>query len=163
MAPLHIQLARSTLRGVIKRLHFPLEVMLVCVRWYAAYPQDGALVGKALLPGELRELAKQRHVVQRFFHRRVAQREPLLHEVDAQHRLQRKRRAARLALGRVRLDQSLKLGPRHHALHLRQELALARSLRAQVQTQVGLLHGSARHASIRSAQAELLGGYADLP
>jgi putative transposase len=38
MAPLHIQLARSTLRGVIKRLHFPLEVMLVCVRWYAAYP-----------------------------------------------------------------------------------------------------------------------------
>ena len=27
----------STLRGVIKRLHFPLEVMLVCVRWYAAY------------------------------------------------------------------------------------------------------------------------------
>lgn len=23
---------------MIKRLHFPLEVMLVCVRWYAAYP-----------------------------------------------------------------------------------------------------------------------------
>jgi transposase-like protein len=28
----------STLRGVLKRLHFPLEIMLVCVRWYAAYP-----------------------------------------------------------------------------------------------------------------------------
>ena len=26
------------LRKVVKRLHFPLEVMLVCVRWYAAYP-----------------------------------------------------------------------------------------------------------------------------
>ena len=26
------------LRKVIKRLHYPLEVMLVCVRWYAAYP-----------------------------------------------------------------------------------------------------------------------------
>lgn len=26
------------LRRVIKRLHYPLEVMLVCVRWYAAYP-----------------------------------------------------------------------------------------------------------------------------
>ncbi len=26
------------LRQVIKRLHYPLEVMLVCVRWYAAYP-----------------------------------------------------------------------------------------------------------------------------
>ena len=26
------------LRGVLRRLHYPLEVMLVCVRWYAAYP-----------------------------------------------------------------------------------------------------------------------------
>jgi putative transposase len=26
------------LRRVIKRLHYPIEVMLVCVRWYAAYP-----------------------------------------------------------------------------------------------------------------------------
>ena len=26
------------LRRVIKRLHYPLEVMLVSVRWYAAYP-----------------------------------------------------------------------------------------------------------------------------
>ena len=38
MAPLNLQLANSTLRRVIKRLHFPLEVMLVCVCWYAAYP-----------------------------------------------------------------------------------------------------------------------------
>lgn len=38
MAPLQNQLAHSTLRRVIKRLHFPLEIMLVCVRWYAAYP-----------------------------------------------------------------------------------------------------------------------------
>ena len=37
MVPLHVQLVNSTLRGVLKRLHFPLEVMLVCVRWYAAY------------------------------------------------------------------------------------------------------------------------------
>jgi putative transposase len=37
MVPLQVQLTNSTLRGVIKRLHFPLEVMLVCVRWYAAY------------------------------------------------------------------------------------------------------------------------------
>ncbi len=26
------------LRKVLKRLHSPMEVMLVCVRWYAAYP-----------------------------------------------------------------------------------------------------------------------------
>lgn len=37
MVPLHVQLENSTLRGVIKRLHFPLEIMLVCVRWCAAY------------------------------------------------------------------------------------------------------------------------------
>ena len=38
MVPVPIQLATSTLRKVIKRLHYPLEVMLVCMRWYAAYP-----------------------------------------------------------------------------------------------------------------------------
>jgi len=37
MVPLHVQLQNSTLRGVLKRLHFPLAVMLECVRWYAAY------------------------------------------------------------------------------------------------------------------------------
>jgi putative transposase len=31
-------LTNSTLRRVIKRLRFPLEIMLLCVRWYAAYP-----------------------------------------------------------------------------------------------------------------------------
>ncbi|HET9641841.1 MAG TPA: IS6 family transposase [Burkholderiaceae bacterium] len=38
MAPLHIQLETSTLRKVLKRLHYPLDVMLLCVRWYVAYP-----------------------------------------------------------------------------------------------------------------------------
>ncbi len=28
----------EALRKVIKRMHYPLEVMLVCVRWYVAYP-----------------------------------------------------------------------------------------------------------------------------
>ena len=28
----------NELRKVIKRVHYPLEVMLVCVRWYCAYP-----------------------------------------------------------------------------------------------------------------------------
>ena len=28
----------NELRKVIKRVHYPLEVMLVCVRWYWAYP-----------------------------------------------------------------------------------------------------------------------------
>ncbi len=28
----------EALRQVVRRMHYPLEVMLVCVRWYAAYP-----------------------------------------------------------------------------------------------------------------------------
>ncbi len=28
----------KALSRVVKRLHYPLEVMLVCVRWYVAYP-----------------------------------------------------------------------------------------------------------------------------
>ena len=35
--PMPIQLETSVLRKVIKRLHFALEIMLVCVRWYADY------------------------------------------------------------------------------------------------------------------------------
>ncbi|HEX6708023.1 MAG TPA: IS6 family transposase [Albitalea sp.] len=38
MVPLHLRLVISTLRKVIKRLHYPLDVMRVSVRWYAAYP-----------------------------------------------------------------------------------------------------------------------------
>lgn len=38
MQALSIQLQNSVLRGVLRRLHYPLEVMLVCVRWYASYP-----------------------------------------------------------------------------------------------------------------------------
>ncbi len=28
----------SALRKVLKRFHYPLEMMLTCVRWYVAYP-----------------------------------------------------------------------------------------------------------------------------
>ena len=28
----------ETLRRIFKRLHYPIEVILVCVRWYVAYP-----------------------------------------------------------------------------------------------------------------------------
>ena len=28
----------ESLRTALQRLHYPIEVMLVCVRWYAAYP-----------------------------------------------------------------------------------------------------------------------------
>jgi hypothetical protein len=29
---------------VLKRLHYPLEVILTCVRWYIAYPRYGSAV-----------------------------------------------------------------------------------------------------------------------
>ena len=35
---MHIQLETSVLCKILKRLHYPLEIMLVCVRWYAADP-----------------------------------------------------------------------------------------------------------------------------
>ena len=38
MLPPHVQLQNSPLRGVAKRLRLSLEVILVCVRKYAAYP-----------------------------------------------------------------------------------------------------------------------------
>jgi transposase-like protein len=38
MLDLRQSLINSTLHRVLKRLHYPLEVMLTCVRWYVAYP-----------------------------------------------------------------------------------------------------------------------------
>jgi transposase-like protein len=38
MKPLHFQLETSVLRKVLRRLHYPLDVMLLCVRWHVAYP-----------------------------------------------------------------------------------------------------------------------------
>jgi transposase-like protein len=38
MAPFQNQLITATVRKVLKRLHYPLEVILTCVRWYVAYP-----------------------------------------------------------------------------------------------------------------------------
>jgi len=38
MKAIHIQLETSHLRKVLQRLHYPLEITLMCVRWYAAYP-----------------------------------------------------------------------------------------------------------------------------
>lgn len=38
MVPFQAQQMSAALRKVLKRLHDPLQVMLLCVRWYAAYP-----------------------------------------------------------------------------------------------------------------------------
>jgi transposase-like protein len=47
------KLMNESLRKVLKRLHYPIEVMLVCVRWYAAYP---------LSPRHIEEMMAERGV-----------------------------------------------------------------------------------------------------
>lgn len=41
-------LINSTVGKVLKWLHYPLEVMLACVRWYVAYPLSLRLVAKTM-------------------------------------------------------------------------------------------------------------------
>ncbi len=47
------------LRKVLMRLYYPLEVMLVCARWYAAYPLS---FGKTPSPRHLEEMMQVRGV-----------------------------------------------------------------------------------------------------
>ena len=67
-------------------------------------------------------------VVQRILQRLVRQPVPLLQEVDAQHQLQRDRLAAALALRVERAQTVNQPRPRHHLLHLGQELVAPRLL-----------------------------------
>jgi len=116
--------ALQDLRRELVRLQQPAEV------------EDRGLVRDVVQPAQAGKAAHHRHLVQRLFHARVAQRVPLLQEVDAQHRRQGIRLPAALAhLRVVRCDQRQQCVPRHHLLHLRQEdlaprlLALARVFR----------------------------------
>jgi hypothetical protein len=73
---------------------------------------------------DARKPPHRRHLDQRILRRWIAQRVPLLHQVDPQHGGQRIRRAAAFAagLGIVRLDQFNQGSPWHHLVHLSQEL-----------------------------------------
>lgn len=61
------------------------------------------------------------YTVQRLFHGGIAQREPILQQVNAQHGFQRIRLAATASLWVVRLDQRHQSTPRYHLFHLGQE------------------------------------------
>mmetsp|Transcript_53128 Transcript_53128/g.124272 ORF Transcript_53128/g.124272 Transcript_53128/m.124272 type:complete len:381 (+) Transcript_53128:1249-2391(+) len=129
-----------------------------------AEPKDRRLVGQPCGGAiELGELAVQRHVVQRFFHRRITQPEPLLQVVDAQHGLDAEGWPAGLGLGVVRRHDLHQHAPWHHAFHLFQELALARLLGRQVQTQAELLHDRDRRRPCEITQRGSALSYADLP
>ena len=126
-----------------------------------AKPQDGGFVGQ---PGHASvqpcKFAVQRRVMQGFFHGRVRQTEPLLHEVNAQHGQYRKGRASCLAGRRMRLNQRNLLGPRHNQVHLVEKFALACSLRCEFKS------GCKAHLFHVSTVSDLAYSrltYADLP
>ena len=98
-----------------------------------AKAQDGALIGQA---AELLELGKfpiQRGVEKGFFHSRIAQREPQLQEVDAQHGFQREGRATDAALGVIRGNEFDQCSPGDDLIHLVEEDLLARLFGNQLQ------------------------------
>ena len=74
---------------------------------------------------KLDKLRVKRHIKESLLHGRSRQAESLLHEVHAQHGLQRKGRATVLAFGVVRGDELDQSCPRYDVIHLGQELALA--------------------------------------
>lgn len=89
----------------------------------------GLIGGRLPTQIDVDKLAHRARVIQRLFHRRVGQVEPMLQKVNAQHPLQPCRRAARAFAARVyRLDQRRELLPRHHPVHLRQKLLAAGGL-----------------------------------
>jgi len=63
--------------------------------------------------------------VQRLFHRRIAVAEPVLHQVNSQHRHQRIGWTPALALGVMRVDQGNQSLPRHNLIHFDQDKFLA--------------------------------------
>ena len=98
----------------------------------------GGLVGHGLAPQiDPHKRPHRRRVVQRLFHRGVGEIEPVLQEVHAQHPLHAHGRPA-VARFRVHgLDPSAQLSPRHHAVHLRQELRPASRLGVLLEARPG--------------------------
>jgi IS5 family transposase len=80
---------------------------------------------------------QSRRVVQRFFHRRVGQVEPMLEEVHPQHALHADGRPPVTRLRVDRLDPRTQGSPRHDPVHLGQKLRTPRGLRVLHQTQKG--------------------------
>jgi hypothetical protein len=87
----------------------------------------------------------------------------LLEVVDAQHGLDGERRAAGLGLRAVGLNNLHEHRPRHHAVHLLQELALARLLRRQVQAECKLVHGFDAFGNHGLNSCKSRAGFAELP
>jgi len=90
---------------------------------------DRGLVRNALHAVDAGKPVHHRRVLQRFFHRRVAQRVPLLQEMDARHCRQRIGLAVAAACNRVvRLEQRQESLSGDHLIHLVEEQLAARLL-----------------------------------
>src|SRR5205807_3766220 len=87
-----------------------------------------------LTPFPYTTLFRSRRVVQRFFHGRVGEIEPVLEKVYAQHALQADGRPPVPRLRVHGLDACPELTPRHHAIHLGEELCPSRHLRSEEHT-----------------------------
>lgn len=113
----------------------------VLLQQMAELAHRGFVRGRLAPQVDAYEPAQRCRVVQRFFHRRVRQRIPLLQEVDAQHALEPHRRPTAAVGARLRierLDQRAKRGPRHDLVHLGQEDVPARRLAMLLEAAVGL-------------------------
>lgn len=86
------------------------------------------------------ELAHGRDFVERFFHGRIAQGEPVLQQMDAQHGFQRIRFTATAGLGVERLDQSQQACPGHDLIHLGEEAFAACLLTFSGVFEIGKAH-----------------------
>ena len=127
-----------------------------------AKPQDGGLVWQAAMCVQLGKLAVQGHIEESLFHGRVGQGEPLLHEMDAQHGLQRERWSAVPAFGEVRCNEADQRGPGNDWFRLLEELALAGLLALQIKVQRSLFNAMYFIAKGHFLY-ENLGGYAEFP
>ena len=127
-----------------------------------AKAQDGALIGQACDAHiQVCKLAVKGDVVQGLFHGGVRVPEELLQQVNAQHHLGGKRRAACLARRRMWRNQHQQLRPRNHQIHLVQKLTLARAFGDQLESSLGKTH--LFHGSTVSDQTANRLTFADLP
>ncbi len=98
-----------------------LSAQLVLFQQVAKLAHRG-LVRHRLLPQiDAHKLPQHRRVVQRLFHRRIRQVEPLLQKINPQHPLHSHRRPSIAGLRIVRLNQPAQPAPGHHLLHLFQK------------------------------------------
>jgi hypothetical protein len=121
--------------------HVPAQIVFL---QQAVKLADG-VVGHRLAPRINTCKPTHRHrVVQRPFHRRIREIEPVLQAVDSSHPLQSDRQMPVTGLGIHRQHRRAKLAPRNHAIHLRQKLRSPGRLRVASESSSGQRHSSHR-------------------